>query len=271
MKIDLSCPVEVRTVEITVFDRGLPRAYVHLFNLAKSTVCAVEGLAHWQNESGEEEVLSFAASGMRVSARSNFTISLSPHNLEASSLEIEFTRVQMGPGEKNWIAEGDGWIDVPPSEPLGGREEAALVRLAGLGAVQYARLIPGAWICVCGRANALGDEQCARCMRGRETCLSRFTREAACYHLPPLPDTLAAMPPEPQLPFSFEKPRESVKKRRAKQRSKNRRFFLTVVLLLLAILLALLAGSVGRAPKAPEPAPAQVFARLSSIDERAET
>ena len=47
MKIDLRCPVEVRKCELTLFDRGLPRAYIQLFNLANAAVSSIEGVAHW--------------------------------------------------------------------------------------------------------------------------------------------------------------------------------------------------------------------------------
>ena len=264
MKIDLHCPVEVRKWDIAVFDRGLPRAYIHLFNLSHLPILSLEGQAHWSNAAGEEiEALPFSLEASRAYARSEFTIALSPSQPECSAVELVFTRIRFAANRQDWLAQEGAWIEVPPPAPIGGQEEAALVRLAGAGATQYARLIPGAWICVCGRANALDAEQCARCMRGREVCLTRFTREAARYHLPPLPSSILASPPEPELPFPARSPSASKSTRKSKMRGFNRRFWFTVALLVLALLLGLLASGAGN-PSAPQPAvPTQRTAVLS--------
>lgn len=264
MKIDLRCPVEVRKWEVTLFDRGLPRAYIQLFNLTNAPLSTIEGLAHWLGNDGTEvETRPFSTETPRAYARSAFSLALSPQEAMAVDIEIEFTRVSFAGNWPDWLAEGGARIELPPPELLSGQEEAALVRLAGQGATQYAQLIPGAWICVCGRANALDTGQCARCMRDREVCLTRFTRAAARYKLPPLPDSIQTAPPEPEFPFPLEQPRAK-SPRSTRKRAENRRFWLTIAFLALAILLGLLAASAGEWPKPAvfSPPPGQMLANL---------
>ena len=267
MKIDLRCPVEVRKCELTLFDRGLPRAYIQLFNLANAAVSSIEGVAHWLGNDGSEvEIRPFSVETPRAYARSAFSIALSPQEAMAADIEIVFTRVCFAENGPDWIAESGVCIELPPPEPLSGQEEAALVRLAGQGATQYAQLIPGAWICVCGRANALDAGQCVRCMRDREVCLTRFTRSAARYKLPPLPTSIHAAPPEPEFPFPLEQPQAKNRRSRS-ERAESRRFWLAIALLALAILLGLLAASVDGwlEPSVPTPPPGQMVAKISYI------
>lgn len=69
MKIDLRCPVEVRKCELTLFDRGLPRAYIQLFNLANAAVSSIEGVAHWLGNDGSEvEIRPFSVETPRAYA-----------------------------------------------------------------------------------------------------------------------------------------------------------------------------------------------------------
>ena len=89
MKIDLRCPVEVRKCELTLFDRGLPRAYIQLFNLANAAVSSIEGVAHWLGNDGSEvEIRPFSVETPRAYARSAFSIALSPQEALAADIEI---------------------------------------------------------------------------------------------------------------------------------------------------------------------------------------
>ena len=75
MKIDLRCPVEVRKCELTLFDRGLPRAYIQLFNLANAAVSSIEGVAHWLGNDGSEvEIRPFSVETPRAYALDLFAV-----------------------------------------------------------------------------------------------------------------------------------------------------------------------------------------------------
>jgi len=251
LKIDLSCPVEVQNIEIAIFDCGAPRAYLRLYNLADKTVHKLRAIAHWTDLDGNIEDLVFVASPIDAPAHSEFSLSLSPDTLyTANALEIEFLRIRFKEEADDWIAVEGARTEIPEAEPITGPEEAVLLRTAGQGAVQFAQMVPGAWICVCGRANPLDVDQCIRCMRGRDTCLTRFTREAASRELPPLPGAVAKAPPEPTLPFD---PNARETEKWEKLRSTRMRRI--IALLILALILALLTFGVKRPSAVPEAVP----------------
>ena len=154
-------------------------------------------------------------------------------------VEIEFERIRFNGDADDWIAIPDAQIQLPQSEPISSHEEAMLLRVAGHGAVQFSQMLPGAWVCVCGRPNSLDADKCVRCMRGREICLTRFSKKAVmALDLPPLPEIVSEEPPEPVLPFDIDRP--AAKKRTRRSKDANIRLACSITILILLICIAIL-------------------------------
>ena len=179
MKVDLSCPVELRSYELISDDAGHTRANICLYNLSARRVSGFEAVAHWlDSRSGASAAVPFAIDRMRAGARSFFNITLTAAAGKADHVGLNFTRVCFEDGEHEWRA-GDGPVtEVSEILPLPGPEQNSLLAAAGEDAVRFAAEENGVWRCVCGRANPRGQVQCVRCLRRFEDLFPALTREA---------------------------------------------------------------------------------------------
>ena len=164
MKVDLSCPVEVRGYALSG-DGDAMRASVRLYNLTRRRVAWLEGAAGWFSASGKRMATPFRADSLRVPGESAFRIALETSRLpDANRLELRFSRVGFDDGDE-WRA-GDGpFADLEPLPAIGPAELDALRDFAGADAVCYPKQTSQIWRCVCGRLNPNDVDTCARCHR----------------------------------------------------------------------------------------------------------
>ena len=167
MKVDLSCPIELRSYELMTDDAGRVRASISLYNLTKRRISDFEAVAHWTNsKTGASAAAPFQAGGLRAAPRGFFNISLSSDAARhADQLELNFTRVRFSDGEREWRAGNGVIVDIAETKPLSGAEQNALFAAAGEDAVRFPEENASTWSCVCGRVNPQGKARCARCRR----------------------------------------------------------------------------------------------------------
>ena len=108
MKLDLSCPIEVRGYSLNPDDRGAT-AIVRLYNLSARRVASFEAVAKWRSSTADHSVATpFLAERLRAGGENGFTIDLTTDRLPgADSLDLLFTRVCFEDGAPDWRG-GDG-------------------------------------------------------------------------------------------------------------------------------------------------------------------
>lgn len=198
MKIDLTCPIELRSYELIYDDRGYVRAYITFQNLAPHPIDRFDAIVCWTNSaSGQNTAQPFRADALTADARGTFRFSLSTAAVpDADMLEIHFTRVRYADGEGEWIGGQADMIDIEEIPDENGRELQLLRAAAGEDAVRFPVKCETHWICVCGRANFRHETVCARCLRSRREVLTRLNRTAVLNPQPepeaPKPDSRSA-------------------------------------------------------------------------------
>ena len=174
MKLDLSCPIELRGYALVCKD-GRADATARLYNLSDRRIASFEAVAKWRSElAGRSLACPFTADALRAEKRSFFSMELTTDRLpDADSVELLFTRVRFEDGEE-WRAGNGPYADVGPLPFLRPDELTRLRAQMGGDAVCVPREDGETWRCVCGRVNA--GRTCVRCQRSREEAFS-FTPE----------------------------------------------------------------------------------------------
>lgn len=180
MKIDLTCPIEIRGYELICDDRGCARAYITLSNLAPHAIARFDAIVCWANsQNGHSAAHPFRADRLEADARSEFRLSLSTESVpEADTLEIHFTRVHFADGHADWIGGQAEWVEISELPEISGVEKRMLHIAAGEDAVRFPEKHEKHWVCVCGRANFRHQHTCARCLRDRTDVLRNLNRNA---------------------------------------------------------------------------------------------
>ena len=173
MKLDLSCPIEVRGYSMRRGD-GCVDAAVRLYNLSDRRVASFEAVAKWRDSVSDRSLATpFAAERLHAGGESGFKIDLTTDRLpDADALELLFTRVRFEDGSPDWRS-GEGPFAVLEPLPAIDAETLALLRAeAGPDAVCFSEQRAQIWRCVCGRLNPNDAGRCARCRRVRTIALN---------------------------------------------------------------------------------------------------
>lgn len=180
MRIDLTCPIEIRGYELICDDRGCVRAYISLSNLAPHAIARFDAIVCWANsQNGQSAAHPFRADRLEADARAEFRLSLSTEAVpEADTLEIHFTRVHFADGEADWIGGQAELVEIDELPEISGAEAKMLAIAAGEDAVRFPEKHEKHWVCVCGRANFRHQHTCVRCLRDRTDVLRNLNRNA---------------------------------------------------------------------------------------------
>ena len=180
LKVDLSCPVELRGYELAADDAGNTRANIQLYNLDTHRISAFEAVAYWKDaRSGLSAAAPFAVDHLRAEPGSCFSVAMSSGAFaHPDRVELNFSRVRFEDGSREWRCGSGTIVEVPEPTPLSDAEKRALIVAAGTDAVRFASEDKELWRCVCGRDNPAERAACARCGRKRGEVLARFTQEA---------------------------------------------------------------------------------------------
>lgn len=177
MKLDLSCPIEVRGYTLT-YSGTKAEASVRLFNLSEHRIEAIEAIAKWRCGATNQVFASpFSVNRLHAAARDGFYVALTTDHLpSADSVELLFRRVRFEDGDE-WCG-GDGpFAEIEPLPAIESGDLDALRAIAGADAVCYPKQDSQTWRCVCGRINSNSTESCVRCRRDHFTAIS-LTQES---------------------------------------------------------------------------------------------
>ena len=176
MMTDITCPVELLSLEQAAFDQGRRQGYLKLRNEGAAPICLVEGTLALLDAQG-------AAAGRRP-------VRLEPSDAPPGQpFECRLALDEYPPfesalllAERVAFADGSVWtpdparmMDATPPALEQGPERVALVAVAGHDAVCYPERRDSLWICACGRFNRWRWHACRRCGRDRDETLSRLT------------------------------------------------------------------------------------------------
>lgn len=194
MKLDLSCPIELRGYTLSYTETEVCAA-VRLYNLSSRRIASFEAVAKWHSSASNRSTAApFCAERLRAGGENGFKITLTTERMpDADSLDILFTRVSYEDGLDEWRC-GEGMIvDVAPLPAIPSDALAELRSIAGVDAVCYPRQDSQVWRCVCGRTNLNSADKCARCHRDHFEALG-YTPEAVAKRPRPHPSQEEPIP-----------------------------------------------------------------------------
>ncbi len=176
MRIDLSCPVELWQYAMPT-ESSSECTFV-MNNLSDKVVTSVMVTLNCYGK--QDELLlrqSERVQGLKAGVGERFSIVILPsqwQGVEGMDLVVE----------KVWFDDSTVWrrgsaplVQYTPNTLNHGRKLDQLRFVAGRDAVGYPQLQEEAWLCVCGRANALDSDRCCRCERGRDTVFASYNKE----------------------------------------------------------------------------------------------
>jgi len=190
MKLDLSCPIELRGYTLSYTDSAA-EASVRLYNLTNRRIASFEAIAKWHSHTTDRGVaMPFCAERLRAGAENGFRINLScDRQPDADRLDLVFTFVRFEDGGPDWRAGEGSIVDVSPLEPISSEDLEALRSAAGPDAVCFPKQNRQVWRCVCGRTNALEESVCVRCHRDHLTALDFTPENIRAQHVASAPET----------------------------------------------------------------------------------
>lgn len=176
MRIDLTCPVELWQYAMPT-ESSSECTFV-MNNLSDKVVTSVMVTL---NCYGKNDQLLLRQServqGLKAGVGERFSIVILPsqwQGVEGMDLVVE----------KVWFDDSTVWrrgsaplTQYAPNTLSHGRALDQLRFVAGRDAVGYPQVQEEAWLCVCGRANALESDRCCRCERGRDTVFASYNKE----------------------------------------------------------------------------------------------
>lgn len=177
MKIDLSCPAEVRACALPRTDHEA--CDLTLFNLSDRQIVSVEVSLSLYTADGEE--------ADRLTCRVH-DLDGRPDTIFAAAVPCPFreniARV-MAMVEKVWFGDNSVWrrgkdalTEYTPNDLPNSKSLEMLRYVVGPGAVGFPQEQDNVWLCVCGRPNALRASVCVRCHREKNQVFHQYSREA---------------------------------------------------------------------------------------------
>ncbi len=177
MKIDLSCPAELRQYALPRKD--YPACDLKLYNLGEKIISSVEVTVIFLNKEKEElERLVYRAHDLDGRPATVFSVAVPREDAgDAVSLDVIIDKI--------WFDDASVWrrgkyalSEYTPNNLPNSRSLEMLRFVAGNSAVGFPQKQDNLWICVCGRPNGADDRTCVRCHRERDQVFARFNRES---------------------------------------------------------------------------------------------
>ncbi len=176
MRIDLTCPVELWQYAMPT-ESAAECTFV-MNNLSSKVVASIMVTL---NCYGKQDQLLFRQServqGLKAGVGERFSIVILPTQWEGvEGMDLVVEKVWFD-GATIWRRGNAPLTQYTPNTLNNGRALDHLRFVAGRDAVGYPQVQEEAWLCVCGRANALESARCCRCERGRETVFASYHKE----------------------------------------------------------------------------------------------
>ena len=181
MKSDLTCPVEIVSVEVKQQEgsaKGQIVCLIDFFNLSQKVIDSLQMNIICFDAQGERLGGRLVRAAVMAQGRESFSGAFAPEHVDGA------VRVEASV-EKVWFQDGPLWRredrnvrEYTPNTLAQGRELDRLKAVAGADAAGYAREDDIVWMCVCGRANRTSDDKCLRCERERAQVLRDYSFSA---------------------------------------------------------------------------------------------
>lgn len=176
MRIDLSCPVELWQYAMPT--ESVSECTFVMNNLSDKVVTSVMVTLNCYDKLDQPLFRqSERIQGLKAGVGERFSFVILPsqwQGVEGMDLVVE----------KVWFDDASVWrrgnaplTHYTPNTLSNGRALDHLRFVAGRDAMGYPQWQEEAWVCVCGRANALDSEHCCRCERGRDTVFASYNKE----------------------------------------------------------------------------------------------
>lgn len=234
MRIDLTCPVELWQYALPT--ESSPECTFVMNNLSNKVVVSVMVTLNCYNKQDQQLLRqSERVQGLKAGVGERFSIVILPtqwDGVEGMDLVVE----------KVWFDDSTVWrrgsaplTQYTPNTLSPGRSLDHLRFVAGRDAVGYPQLQEEAWLCVCGRANALESDRCCRCERGRDTVFASYNKENVDMVIAVRERKLADESRKAREVNSRLNEEESKRRSAAKRKSRNRRRFAGLLAAVLAL------------------------------------
>ena len=166
--MDLKCPVEFVSTEITRDSAGHAQAYLTFFNLGTKTVEGLRAMVTLEDERGQTvDIRPLRHRGLNAPGRSLFTLCIAADRLPYFENARAMIHAVYLAEEETYRLDEEALMDCTVQEEPPGDAKNALIGVAGADAVCYASERTGAWVCLCGRYNENSRSSCVRCRRSR--------------------------------------------------------------------------------------------------------
>lgn len=177
MKVDLSCPIELWEYTLPAEDR--PACSFTFFNLGDKAISSIQiELTCFDAQGAAIARKTERPMALGAAAREKFTVEIASEETNVDSVELIIEKVWFESGEEWRRAQQAKLIEYTPNELPPNRRLEHLRFVAGQDAVGYPSLQRQAWVCVCGRVNALDAESCIRCGRQQSEVFEKYSPEA---------------------------------------------------------------------------------------------
>lgn len=177
MKVDLSCPIELWEYTLPAEDK--PVCSFTFFNLGEKAISSIQiELTCFDPEGTVLARKTERPMALGAQARERFAIEVATEEQNVDSVELVIEKVWFESGEEWRRAQQAKLIEYTPNELPPNRKLEHLRFVAGQDAVGYPSLQRQAWVCVCGRVNALDADKCIRCGREKSEVFEKFSPEA---------------------------------------------------------------------------------------------
>ena len=176
MKIDLSCPVEVRNHACPTRERNT--CVVQLFNLTPKNIVSAElNVCLLDKEGHPLQRTIHRCYSLHGYPLSLFEASVGmEYNADAVCAEIVAEKVWFDDNGV-WRKDRDPFTEYVPNTLGPCLDLDMLQYIAGPGAVGYPEEQDRVWLCVCGRPNALTSPYCVRCRQSKDQVFASFNRQ----------------------------------------------------------------------------------------------
>jgi len=172
MKLDLSCPVELRGYALRRSGNETS-ATARMFNLTAHRIDVIDAVLKWRcSDTGRSLAMPITVDRLRAVGGSTFSLTFTNDRLpDADDVEILISSVRFDDGTDPWRSGNGLIVPLEPLPSISAEELTALRAAAGEDAVCYPEQQELTWRCVCGRPNPADAECCARCRRNRADAL----------------------------------------------------------------------------------------------------
>ena len=177
MRIDLTCPVELRRCSMP--SPEYPVCEMDVFNLAEKAVSSVQVCLLCFDENGEQTARCVERVQVaEAPSREMFRIdTVAQEAASAAGMDVVFDKV--------WFEDGTVWrrgsgsaSEFQPTPMLQDERLRVMQELAGTDAITYPSDQGGVWVCVCGRPNAASADVCRRCGRDKHNVFVKYNEAA---------------------------------------------------------------------------------------------